>query len=177
MRLRKVIASIALVAALVTTGLGIAVGLFVLLAPTQVRCELPALQPGIGITGSGNCVRVNIFEMGESIWPLPIIPIVVWSLAPALSLFGVLRIRGRKRGFAVVVGALLVEATAIISFVAGPMFLLYVFVPLAVTTLLASIAAAPRLRRPATGSRIEPLSSGAVVVAEKTEKPARRPSR
>jgi len=35
--------------------------------------------------------------------------------------------------------------------VAGPMFLLYVFVPLAVTTLLASIAAAPRLRHPASG--------------------------
>ena len=37
MRLRKVIALTALVAALITTGLGIAVGLFVLLAPTQVR--------------------------------------------------------------------------------------------------------------------------------------------
>src|SRR5438874_5697352 len=65
MRLRKVIASIAVVAALMTTGLGIAVGLFVLLAPTEVRCELPALQPGTGITGSGNCVRVTIFEMGR----------------------------------------------------------------------------------------------------------------
>src|SRR5438046_8409536 len=83
---------------------------------------------------------------------LPIIPIAVWSLAPALSLFGVLRILARKRGFPIVLVALLVEATAIISFVAGPMFLLYVFVPLAVTTLLASLAAAPRLRRPDTGS-------------------------
>jgi hypothetical protein len=147
MRLQKVIASTALVAALFTTGLGIAVGLFVLLAPTQVRCELPALQPG-----SGSCVRVNIFDGGESIWPLPIIPIAAWSLAPALSLFGVLRILRRKRGFPVVLIALLVEATAIISFVVGPMFLLYVFVPLAVTTLLASLAAAPRLRRPDTGS-------------------------
>ena len=82
---------------------------------------------------------------------MPIIPIAVWSLAPALSLFGVLRILGRKRVFPVVLMALLVEATAIISFVAGPMFLLYVFVPLAVTTLLASIAAAPRLRHPARG--------------------------
>ena len=150
MKLQRIIASTALVAALITTGLGIAVGLFVALAPTQVRCELPALQPGIGITGSGNCARVNIFEAGES-WPLPIIPIAVWSLAPALSLFGVLRILGRKRGFLVVLMALLVEATAIISFVAGPVFLLYVFVPLAVTTLLASIAAAPRLRHPASG--------------------------
>jgi len=94
----------------------------------------------------------NSDEGGESIWPLPIVPIAVWSLAPALSLFGVLRILDRKRGFAVVLVALLVEVTAIISFVAGPMFLLYVFVPLAVTTVLASIAAAPRLRRPATGS-------------------------
>ena len=151
MKLQRIIASTALVAALITTGLGIAVGLFVALAPTQVRCELPALQTGIGITGSGNCARVNIFEAGESIWPLPIIPIAVWSLAPALSLFGVLRILGRKRGFLVVLMALLVEATAIISFVAGPVFLLYVFVPLAVTTLLASIAAAPRLRHPASG--------------------------
>ena len=142
----------ALIAALITTGLGIAVGLFVLLAPAQVRCELPALQPGIGSTGSGNCVQVNIFEGGESIWPLPIIPIAVWSLAAALSLCGVLRIVGRKRGLPLVLTALLVEATAIISFVAGPMFLLYVFVPLAVTTLLASLAAAPRLRRRATGS-------------------------
>jgi hypothetical protein len=152
MRPRKVVASTALLAALITSGLGIAVGLFVLLAPTQVRCELPALQPGIGMTGSGNCVRINIFEGGGSIWPLPIIPIAVWSLAPAIGLFGVLRILGRKRGFPLVLMALLVEATAIISFVAGPMFLLYVFAPLAVTTLLAAIAAAPRLRRPAAGS-------------------------
>src|SRR5437763_2533670 len=151
MRLRKVIASIALVAALVTTGLGIAVGLFVLLAPTRVRCELPALQPGIGITGSGNCVQVNIFEGGESIWPLPIIPIAVWSLAPALSLCGVLRILGRKRGFPVVLMALLVDATAIISFVTVPFSLLYVFVPLAVSTLLASTAAAPRPLHPPRG--------------------------
>jgi hypothetical protein len=83
---------------------------------------------------------------------LPLIPIVVWSLTPALSVFGVRRILRRKRGFPVVLVALLVEATAIISFVAGPMFLLYVFAPLAVTTLLAAIAAAPRLRRPAAGS-------------------------
>jgi hypothetical protein len=152
MKLQKVIASTTLVAALIATGLGIAVGLFVVLAPTQVRCELPALQPGIAITGSGNCVRVNIFEGGESIWPLPIIPIAVWSLALTLSLFGVLRILGRKRGFPVVLVALLVEATAIISFVLGPMFLLYVFAPLAVTTSLAALAAAPRLRHPATDS-------------------------
>src|SRR5205814_8466798 len=84
MKVQRMIASTALVAALISTGLGIAVGLFVALAPTQVRCELPALQTGIGITGSGNCARVNIFEAGESIWPLPIIPIAVWSLAPAL---------------------------------------------------------------------------------------------
>jgi hypothetical protein len=152
MRLRRIVASTALVAALITTGLGIAVGLFVLLAPTQVRCELPALQPGIGITGSENCVRVNIFEVGESLWPSPLIPIVIWSLAPALGLLGVLRILGRKRGFPVVLIALLIEATAIVSFVAGPIFLIYVFLPLAVTTLLASLAAGPRLWRPASSS-------------------------
>jgi len=143
-RADRIIGSTALAAAMLTTALGIAVGIFVLLAPSQVRCELPALQPGVGITASGNCTHVSVFEAGESMWPSPLIPVALWSLAPVLGLIGVLRILAGRRGFVIVGIALALEATAIISFVAGPMFLLYVFLPLALTTLLASVAAPRR---------------------------------
>lgn len=130
-------ARLAVISAAITTGLGIAVGLTVLLLPSQVKCSLPALEPGVGRTAVGNCVPVAILESADSIWPLPLLPILVWSLAPTLALFGVVWLVRGRRGMPLVGLALVLEATAIISFVVGPMFLIYVFVPLLVTALLA----------------------------------------
>lgn len=143
----RIIGSTALAAAIITTGLGIAVGTSVLLAPTQVRCELPALQPGTGATGFGNCRHMSILEAGESLWPLPLIPVALWSLAPVLGLIGVLRMLVGRRGLVIVGAALALEATATVSFVAGPMFFLYVLLPLALTTVLAMAAAAAARKR------------------------------
>lgn len=127
----------ALISAAITTGLGVAVGLTVLLLPTRVACSLPPLEPGVGTTAVGNCVPVSLLQSTEPIWPLPLLAILVWSLAPALALLGVVWLTRGHRGLPLVALALVVEATAVISFVVGPMFLLYVFAPLLLTTLLA----------------------------------------
>ena len=98
---------------------------------------MPPLVPGVGTTAAGNCVAVNTFLSQDSMWPLPLVPILVWSLAPVLGLLGVVSLARGRRGMPLLVLALLVEATAIISFVVGGMFLIYVFSPLLVTTLFA----------------------------------------
>ena len=146
MNSRRVVGWAALAVGVVATAMGVAVGLFQLLAPTQVRCELPALVPGAGITASANCIHLSVVEAGEPIWPLPLLAILLWSLAPAAGLVGILRILSGRRGMPVVTVALLVEATAVISFVAGPLFLIYVFVPLALATVLAAVVAGVPVR-------------------------------
>lgn len=138
------LARIALLLAAATTGLGVAVGMTVLLGPTHVRCELPPLQPGVGAVGSHNCTYRSLLASGEPIWPLPLLPIVIWSLAPALSLIRVVRMLRMRSGMPLVGLALALEATAIISFVVGPMFLLYVFLPLLLLTPLAWLASLRR---------------------------------
>lgn len=161
--MRKLGGVIVLVTGATVTGLGIAVGLFVLLAPSQVRCQLPPLQPGIGVTGGAeNCNYVSVLEGGEPIWPLPLLPVVFWSLAPALSLFGTLQMVRGGRGWPFLIIALVVEATSVISFVAGPMFVLYVFLPLLVSTALTglfSISQRPRGGLSANRPRQPPIGA------------------
>ena len=65
--------------------------------------------------------------------------IVVWSLAPLVSYYGVrLHASGvSTAGTLLVVIGLVLEATVLISFGAAPFFLPFVFVPLLIATVLA----------------------------------------
>jgi len=137
--MRRILLTSALVVAALATGLGIAAGATTLLAPTGVRCELPALQPGVGQTGVSNCVPVSLIDQGLQIWPLPLVAIIVWSLAPLLAVIGSLRLLRGRSGLAFVALALVAEGSAIISFVAGPLFLLWVLAPLVLAMLLAAL--------------------------------------
>ncbi len=135
-------AFVSLLFALIASGTGLAVGAVTLLGPSHVRCEIPPLQTGIGQTAVNNCMPVSLIEVGAEIWPLPLLAIVVWSVAPLLAVLGALRLVHDKRGLALVALALVLEASAIISFVAGPLFLIWVLTPLVGATVCAIMSSA-----------------------------------
>ncbi len=127
---------VARIASLITAALGLATGVFILLGPTGTRCTSAAIgQTGIGqpvvTLAPAHCETTSMVEI-QPVWPMPLLALAVWSLAPLLAVVGVWS--GRPWLVAV---ALIVEASSIISFGAGPYYLTVVLVPLALTWLLA----------------------------------------
>ena len=124
------------VASLITAALGLATGAFVLFGPTYTRCSFGTIgQTGIGqpvvTLTPAHCETLSLVQE-QAVWPMPLLAIAIWSLAPLLAVVGVWS--GRMWLVAL---ALVVEASSIISFGVGPYYVLYVFVPLALTWLLA----------------------------------------
>jgi len=138
---------IARIASLITAALGVATGAFLLFGPTYTRCSLGSIgQTGIGqpvqTLTPAHCDTMSLVQ-SQSVWPMPLLAIALWSLAPLLAVLGVWS--GRPWLVAV---ALIVEMSSIISFGVGPYFLPYVAVPLALTWLLARRAASAASRTP-----------------------------
>ena len=126
-------------AAFVTAVLGVSMGLLFLFAPIQGSCRVTATStaPGqIATPGPTICERTSIFE-SQPIWPLPFLAVAVWSVAPLLSYVGVRRRMAGQGGTALIVLALLLEATVLISFGAAPFFAPFVLLPLVISTALA----------------------------------------
>lgn len=127
---------IARVASLITAALGVATGAFVLFGPTYSRCSFATIgQTGIGqpveTLTPAHCDTMSLVQ-AQSVWPMPLLALVLWSLAPLLAVLGVWS--GRPWLAAV---ALIVEMSSIISFGLGPYYLPFVAVPLALTWILA----------------------------------------
>ena len=138
---------IARIAALITAGLGVLTGAFVLFGPTYTRCSLGSIgQTGIGqpvqTLTPAHCDTMSLVQ-AQSVWPMPLLALVLWSLAPLLAVLGVWS--GRLWLVAV---ALIVELSSIISFGVGPYFLPHVAVPLAITWVLARRVATAAGRTP-----------------------------
>lgn len=127
-------------AAFVAAVLGIAIGLLFLFAPIQGYCRVTATStvPGqIATPGPTICERTSLFQ-SQPIWPLPFLAVAVWSVAPLISYVGVRRrMAGRGSGIALIVLALMLEATVLISFGAAPFFAPFVLLPLVISTGLA----------------------------------------
>jgi hypothetical protein len=127
-------------AAFVSAALGVAMGLLLLFAPIQGYCRMEATstQPGVPATpGPTICGRQSLIQT-QPVWPMPFIAIAVWSLAPLASYVGVRRrMAGQSGGTALIVAALLLEMTVLISFGAAPFFAPFVLLPLAISTALA----------------------------------------
>ena len=138
---------IARLASLITAALGVVTGGFVLFGPTYTRCSLGSIgQTGVGqpvqTLTPAHCDTMSLVQ-SQSVWPMPLLAIALWSLAPLLAVLGVWS--GRPWLVAI---ALIVEMSSIISFGVGPYFLPYVAVPLALTWLLARRAATAASRTP-----------------------------
>jgi hypothetical protein len=131
-------------AAFVAAVLGIAMGLLFLFAPIQGGCRVTATStvPGqIATPGPTICEQVSLFQ-SQPIWPLPFLAVAVWSVAPLISYVGVRRkMAGVGSGTALIVVALVLEATVLTSFGAAPFFAPFVLLPLLISTALALRAA------------------------------------
>jgi hypothetical protein len=127
-------------AAFVSAGLGIAMGLLFLFAPIQGYCMTTATStvPGqIATPGPTICGRESLFQ-AQPIWPMPFLAVVIWSAAPLICYVGVRRrMAGRSSGTALIVLALVLEGTVLISFGAAPFFAPFVLLPLIISTTLA----------------------------------------
>src|SRR5512132_4580417 len=127
-------------AAFVSAGLGIAMGLLFLFAPIQGYCMTTATStvPGqIATPGPTICGRESLFQ-AQPIWPMPFLAVVIWSAAPLIGYVGVRRrMAGQSSGTALIVLALVLEGTVLISFGAAPFFAPVVLLPLIISTTLA----------------------------------------
>ena len=130
---------IGITAAAVVAGLGIVVGLVFLFAPFGTGCSVTATPsvPGVIATPSPEiCQSYNLVQV-QPVWPMPLLAIVVWSLAPSVTAIGLIRrLRGRASGKALIISGLIAEGTVLISFGAAPLFVPLVLLPLAVVTAL-----------------------------------------
>lgn len=132
-------------AAFVAAVLGVAMGLLFLFAPIQGSCRVTATStvPGrIATPGPTICTRESLVAL-QPIWPMPFLAVAVWSVAPLISYVGVRRkMAGQGSGTALIVLALALEATVLISFGAAPFFAPFVLLPLVISTALALSARA-----------------------------------
>ncbi|MDP9253176.1 MAG: hypothetical protein M3O80_09235 [Chloroflexota bacterium] len=127
-------------AAFVSAVLGVAMGLLFLFAPIQGYCLTTATnpQPGVPATPAPTiCGQESLFQ-AQPIWPMPFLAVVIWSLAPLLGYVGVRRrMAGENAGTALIVLAVVLEATVLISFGAAPFFAPFVLLPLVISTAFA----------------------------------------
>jgi len=134
-------------AMLVCATLGIVLGAAFLFAPIHGICtsSVSLTAPPLGSTpgppatfGPQLCGTEALWQR-QPIFPMPFFAVVVWSLAPLVSYYGVrLHASGvSTAGTLLVVIGLVLEATVLISFGAAPFFLPFVFVPLLIATVLA----------------------------------------
>lgn len=123
-------------------------GLLFLFAPLQGYCmtTVTSTVPGATATpGPTICGRQSLVQ-AQPVWPLPLLAIVLWSIAPLISYMGVRRrMAGESGGTALIAVALLLEATVLISFGAAPFFVPYVLLPLVISTAIA-LASRPATR-------------------------------
>ena len=132
-------------ASTLAAALGIAIGLFMLFGPTYTGCSIqmsaPTAPGAIATQGPLVCGTKSLVEV-QPVWPMPLLAILVWSLAPTVALVGVRRaLAGRGPGLALVVIALVVECTVVISFGAAPLYVPFVLFPLVLSAELARRAA------------------------------------
>ena len=126
-------------AAFVAGVLGVTMGLLFLFAPIHVGCMTTATStvPGqIATPGPTVCSNESLVQR-QPIWPLPFLAVAVWSVAPLLSYVGVRRRMAGQGATALIILALVLEATVLISFGAAPFFAPFVLLPLVISTALA----------------------------------------
>ena len=127
-------------AAFIAAVLGVTMGLLFLFAPIQRGCMTTATStvPGqIATPGPTVCSNESLVQR-QPVWPLPFLAVVVWSVAPLIGYVGVRRRMASQSGAnALIILALALEATVLISFGAAPFFAPFVLLPLVISTALA----------------------------------------
>ena len=129
---------IARVASLLALAAGVILGWGILFGPFFYGCTSTAVAPGQS-PGPQTCRGSSLIEVqGNDLFPAPLLWIAMWALAPALAVIAVW-LSERPRIWLIVL-ALLMELTGIISLGGGFIFTL-VIEPLLLITLVASLRA------------------------------------
>ena len=130
---------LARLASVTTVVLAIVVTAFVLFGPTYTRCSFGTIgQAGIGqpvVTLEPARCDTSSLVATQRIWPMPAIGLAFWTLVPVLGIVGAWR-----RMPVLVLAAIVLELTSIVSFAVGPYYLLFVTPALAVTWILTGIS-------------------------------------
>ena len=125
-------------ASLLALAAGVILGWGLLFGPFFYGCTTTAVAPGEA-PAAEICRGSSLIEVqGNDLFPAPLLWIAMWSLAPALAVIGVW-LSGRPRVLLIVL-ALLMELTGIISLGGGILFAL-VIEPLLLITMVASLRA------------------------------------
>ena len=127
---------VARVASLLALAAGVILGWGILFGPFFYGCTTTAVAPG-QTPGPQICRGSSLIEVqGNDLFPAPLLWIAMWAFAPALAVVGVW-LSARPRIWLIVI-ALLMELTGIISLGGGFIFTL-VIEPLLLVTLVASL--------------------------------------
>ena len=126
-------------------GLGIAYGIFILFEPTYTICSSGSIGPN-QTPGPTICHTESlVVTQRDSLFPAPLLWILMWSLAPLLAVVGVrFREDGTAEGSWLIGLALFMDLTGIISMGGGFLYALVV-APLLLITLIASFGIRPRM--------------------------------
>lgn len=118
--------------------IGVIYGTGLLFGPFFIGCTVTAVAPGQTPTPAV-CRGSSLIEVqGDHLFPAPLLWIVMWSLAPALAVVGVwMRERGHAGAIPLIVLALLLEQTSIISIGGGFVFALTAGLLLLITLIAA----------------------------------------
>jgi hypothetical protein len=125
--------------------IGIAYGVFILFGPTYTICSSGSIgsnqTPGPTVCHSESLVVAQ----RDSLFPAPLLWILMWSFAPVLAVVGVrFREDGTAEGSWLIGLALLMDLTGIISMGGGFVYAIVV-APLLLITLMASFGIRPRM--------------------------------
>jgi hypothetical protein len=138
---------IGIIAAVAVAGLGIIVGLAFLYAPFGTSCRVTATSsvPGVATTPGPEICQSYSLVQAQPVWPMPLLAIIVWSLAPSATAIGLIRrLRGQASAKAWIIAGTIAEGTVLISFGAAPIFVPLVLLPLIIVTALGLTASPSR---------------------------------
>lgn len=140
---------LARLASVITVVLAIVVTAFVVFGPSHTRCSFGTIgQTGIGqpvvTLEPARCDTLSLVA-SQPIWPMPAIALAFWTVVPVLGVVGAWR---RVPGL--VLAAIFLELTSIISFAVGPYYLLFVAPALAVTWIVTGISKKAAASSPAS---------------------------
>jgi hypothetical protein len=128
-------------AAFVTAVLGVTLGALFLFAPIQGYCTqtIGASSGQASPTPGPTTCGYEALWQQQPIFPMPFFAVLVWSLAPLATYFGVTRrLRGDPDAGNVFIGmGLALELTVLVSFGAAPYFAPFVLLPVIITSVLA----------------------------------------
>lgn len=134
---------IARIASTLALAVGIILGLGILFGPFYYGCSTSAVAPG-QTPGPQVCSGASLIEIqgADHLFPAPLLWIAAWALAPVLAVIGVWADRPRIQ---LIVMAMLIELTGIVSLGGGFIFALAIE-PLLLITFVSARRARAQMR-------------------------------